>query len=669
MTDNISHGYKLANHFKRSQTFTVHKGACLEKPQSDRPRLKLVKCDSSTGVLDESLKPSWDALDRSVLRFFAYIEEADAPGSLQAPRVRAFVILYYLSDDTVSIFEPRVENSGMIQGPFLKRSRVPGFDVQAVRIGSCVSIHQHNFVVSDADKFTRDYFNSLGVCLGEAKSVPMDRFGQRNQHDDRYELPSYEPLGKSVHIDTKKVMRFLENDKKVCRFFAVQRSEQETRFFVLLYYLADNTVEIRESVQPNSGRDECSVFFNRGILDTNGRPAGPESTLIEVRNWRVGSSISLCSNEFWVYDADKFTRNWFAVKFGISLDPALSVEVKTKQTWKPCATETPPYTGFGSWEDSLGSVKSLCPKPPKKHPLPDGRLLRFRCRLESPTVEDKDRRFVFSFHSADKQLAIHEPSVRNSGIIGGKFLEKGLYINELTGEVLKEGDLKNGSTVRILGRSFLVEQSDALACREGSSLLPIANEVQRKLIQLMPQIHDTFRRFDKDATDLITVDKFRDILVQFGFNLSEEECLGIMQVFDSNHNGLISYQEFCDALSHEQLSLPEVAIKDYKERTRKTLESKSEHDMQIHAARKLTEILYSKNSLSQRLMKELGVLSNHSKIIDSSLFKRALDNLGISQSQNDIDRVVDLAKQQDESINAFDYFLFLRNITILYHNV
>jgi len=91
--------------------------------------------------------------------------------------------------------------------------------------------------------------------------------------------------------------------------------------------------------------------------------------------------------------------------------------------------------------------------------------------------------------------------------------------------------------------------------------------------------------------------------------------------------------------------------------------------MQIHAARKLTEILYSKNSLTQRLMKELGVLSNHSKIIDSSLFKRALDNLGISQSQNDIDRVVDLAKQQDESINAFDYFLFLRNITILYHNV
>jgi hypothetical protein len=284
-------------------------------------------------------------------------------------------------------------------------------------------------------------------------------------------------------------------------------------------------------------------------------------------------------------------------------------------------------------------------------------------------VEDKDRRFVFSFHSADKQLAIHEPSVRNSGIIGGKFLEKGLYINELTGEVLKEEDLNIGSTVRILGRSFLVEQSDALACREGSSLLPIANEVQRKLIQLMPQIHDTFRRFDKDATDLITVDKFRDILVQFGFNLSEEDCLGIMQVFDSNHNGLISYQEFCDALSHEQLSLPEVTIKDYKERTRKTLESKSEHDMQIHAARKLTEILYSKNSLSQRLMKELGVLSNHSKIVDSTLFKRALDNLGISQSQNDIDLVVDLAKQQDESINAFDYFLFLRNITILYHNV
>ena len=36
---------------------------------------------------------------------------------------RRFIISYYLSDDTVAVFEPPVRNSGVIGGKFLERAQ------------------------------------------------------------------------------------------------------------------------------------------------------------------------------------------------------------------------------------------------------------------------------------------------------------------------------------------------------------------------------------------------------------------------------------------------------------------------------------------------------------------------------------------------------------------
>lgn len=41
---------------------------------------------------------------------------------------------------------------------------------------------------------------------------------------------------------------------------------------------------------------------------------------------------------------------------------------------------------------------------------------------ESPIPEDKGRRFVLSYFLATDMISIFEPPVRNSGIIGGKYL-------------------------------------------------------------------------------------------------------------------------------------------------------------------------------------------------------------------------------------------------------
>jgi hypothetical protein len=43
----------------------------------------------------------------------------------------------------------------------------------------------------------------------------------------------------------------------------------DRRKFVLHYYLADDTIEILESLPPNSGRDAPSVFLKRQKLPTS----------------------------------------------------------------------------------------------------------------------------------------------------------------------------------------------------------------------------------------------------------------------------------------------------------------------------------------------------------------------------------------------------------------
>lgn len=56
--------------------------------------------------------------------------------------------------------------------------------------------------------------------------------------------------------------QFLDNDRKVLQFFVTCDDLQ----FVWHYFLADDTVEIREVHFPNDGRDSFSVYLRRQKL-------------------------------------------------------------------------------------------------------------------------------------------------------------------------------------------------------------------------------------------------------------------------------------------------------------------------------------------------------------------------------------------------------------------
>ena len=58
-------------------------------------------------------------LNSNVLRFVAFMK-TDNP----VDAGRKFTVSYFLSDDTISVFEPPQRNSGVIGGKFLERGRI-----------------------------------------------------------------------------------------------------------------------------------------------------------------------------------------------------------------------------------------------------------------------------------------------------------------------------------------------------------------------------------------------------------------------------------------------------------------------------------------------------------------------------------------------------------------
>merc|ERR550525_571157 len=106
----------------------------------------------------------------------------------------------------------------------------------------------------------------------------------------------------------------------------------------------------------------------------------------------------------------------------------------------------------------MASVTHLIPKQPRKDTdklfQHAGKTLRFKARFADPNPEDEDRVFVISYHMQDDSLAIHEPPQRNMGIVTGKYLERGVHMNQMTGTLFTAEDLKPGSVIKIYNRDF-----------------------------------------------------------------------------------------------------------------------------------------------------------------------------------------------------------------------
>lgn len=94
----------------------------------------------------------------------------------------------------------------------------------------------------------------------------------------------------------------------------------------------------------------------------------------------------------------------------------------------------------------------------------DNKVLRYQVALESPNPEDRKRRFILSYFLSNDMISIYEPPVRNSGIIGGKYLRKTRVAKpgSTTENATYYGpsDLTIGSTIEVFGHRFVITDAD-----------------------------------------------------------------------------------------------------------------------------------------------------------------------------------------------------------------
>ncbi|PFH33430.1 putative EFHC1 [Besnoitia besnoiti] len=481
--------------------------------------------------------PAADVLEHKVLRFFCFFKSHVDEDGTQNIRIQRCHLYYYLEDDTVQIEEPQIDNSGLRHGTLVRRNRVPKADnpseyisASDLRVGQNITVYGKTFRIADCDKFTREWYKNAGCEQPLSEEIPQDSFLARRrieqQHNCRVPM-SYDKQYREVMLGggfiNQDMQQFMEKDRMVCRFFAIYDDSLSTTFerrsMVILFYLCDNTIEIREHLPPNSSRPHFPVFFRRRKLPkTKIGPLGPCDPLLkkedyfQVTDFKVGSLIRMLDVDFFIYDADGFTRNYFSQEFNISLDPAIDVRIGLPV---PIVEPVPRFTGHGtdSGFTTTAPYEALSQKigGHKKTNELDGKCLRYLAHLvECLAPGQKPRLFCLEFHLGDEEVAITEINQRNVGTSGGKFLQKGSYKSEDSKRTLMPSDFRLGAEIRINGHLFRVINADnftknymktgRIACPQ-ADLHRALGRLRDSMRERLTTLREMFRDLDQQSAD------------------------------------------------------------------------------------------------------------------------------------------------------------------------
>ncbi|CAL1546448.1 unnamed protein product [Lymnaea stagnalis] len=562
---------------------------------------------------DGTYLPSWVAFDRQVLSFDAFYQEAVHEKREEQYRVRNCKIYFYLEDDSIQVLEPRLKNAGIPQGTLIRRHRIPRpppnddefYTAEDFNIGSEICLYSKVFKITDCDQFTQNFLRKMGTNVQRPANPPEDPYmNYRKAIDD-----AMNPLRPYEKYDTLK--QFLDHDRHVLRFYCHWDDSEslfgDAREMILHYYLADDTMEIREVIPPNSGRDAVPVFLKRGKLPKNPSslpqpgvntdrtvlnvfgPTGHGSRYIldnlktgAVNNefytdcdLSLGSTLSVWGRKFVICDCDNFTREYYKTKYGIEdMTPVTYKQEKVTQISK----QAPPFNGFGSEEDSLCSCNSLLPKPPKRDFVKfmerdrcglDSNVLRFLAQMVTKKPIDQGRRFIISYFLSDDTILVFEPPVRNSGIAGGRFLERTrvkkpnqMRYNTEQSEYYSATDLYVGAQVEFNNFKFILTDADEYAFKfmEDNSHVFVKSNIDAVVQKLATRLGTNkedvqafFARTDPAGTGYLPYEKFREMVLTVEPTLTEQEIMTVARQYSDRRSDLILDTDKLIAIMQEEL--------------------------------------------------------------------------------------------------------------------
>lgn len=222
----------------------------------------------------------------------------------------------------------------------------------------------------------------------------------------------------------------------------------------------------------------------------------------------------------------------------------------------------PKSIGYGSQDDSLGSVFSLQPKAPKQNILRkkewSQKAMRFKAKFRTNEDQDKDREFVVTVYLADDTIMIFETNRANSGFWGGKFLERSLVAKPKdadSDEPLEEyyacEDFYVGAVVAL--NTFILELIDCDAFTR--SILQGAPNLDVEGQLLLRQVRSCLKnaglsnreRFafcNNSQNGEISQTEVVKALRLLGVALSMSESKRLLFMYDDDNSGTLNFTEF-----------------------------------------------------------------------------------------------------------------------------
>eukprot|EP01063_Lacrimia_lanifica_P038363 TRINITY_DN8147_c0_g2_i1.p1 TRINITY_DN8147_c0_g2~~TRINITY_DN8147_c0_g2_i1.p1 ORF type:complete len:812 (+),score=300.90 TRINITY_DN8147_c0_g2_i1:81-2438(+) len=581
-TNELVHGDLLRSNYRRCQVLTRMDGG--EQPREPRPVGPDPDNETDTFVMKEfphlmhSIPPAHLGFDRKVLRFKAYFREGVHESRLETLRHRQCLLYYFLEDDSAAVVEPRTQNSGMNQGTIVKRHKIPLADKTPLkythlRLGSNITLYGKNFRIYDCDSFTREYCTQVNHDLGEAEPAPFDEknmttgsFAGKSRGAHQIKVADKLSTGQTgaaggstaTRQEVLQTTQFLRNDRKVLRFKAIwdefHHIGANRRAFNLYYFLSDDCIEIIEMLPHNSGRDPFPSFIRRRKCPKKEKTTTVLDLKAEVDTYTdadlyLGAELTICGKRFLLCDCDAFTREFLTEEHGRcgpELEP-IDYEIPAKQVKK---APPPPHNGFGDEEDSLRSCKQLattCPvKDIRKFVEEGDQCVRFsmeRCG-EADRPADRLRKFVLTYYISDDTLSIFEAVARNSGVLGGRFLQR----QRVKGNT-NPANFYVGAQVTISHTKFRVTATDErslnyMEYHSKTFLKSNLNLVMAKLWAMATSKRTGLGDWLRGAEGEVTYEGLLERCQKLGLPVVEQEVITVMRYISTRCHGGFSYKDF-----------------------------------------------------------------------------------------------------------------------------
>ncbi|XP_050433887.1 EF-hand domain-containing family member C2-like [Adelges cooleyi] len=215
-----------------------------------------------TNGRDVTNKPAWMVFGKETLTFDGYFK-VSANESQYNYNVRKCKIVYFPEDNTITVMEPAIPNSGMTQGCLIRRHRIPhpgranGFyELLDFNIGKTVEFYGKVFRITGVDCYTRDVLRKMGLDVPENQTQPRDPY---------FEYRAKTGLESNAETTSGKSKKYKDVDLegKVLSFKAYwddrQSAEGLLHFMEVHYFLLDDTMAIMEMGED----DKMTMFLQR----------------------------------------------------------------------------------------------------------------------------------------------------------------------------------------------------------------------------------------------------------------------------------------------------------------------------------------------------------------------------------------------------------------------